>query len=211
MVSMRFTYDNSAENIRNPNRPPQRVVAGNRASDEMAHLWLQVLPKDSPGAAVDPRASDSRKRWLVTISTRIPMTSKRITILPHCCKLEVNSPNPWLNLIKLSVFDPDDPPPITRLAQLFLPPATPANPFPIYLRPLRRGRAILTPITIWVTRSRARRFHRRGCAFRRFGSPGSSGCERGGKSRQRSCGNRKQSKKPACTTSGPSNSIPITS
>jgi Flp pilus assembly protein TadD len=56
MVSMRFTYDNSAENIRNPNRPPQRVVAGNRASDEMAHLWLQVLPKDSPGARVDPRA-----------------------------------------------------------------------------------------------------------------------------------------------------------
>jgi Tfp pilus assembly protein PilF/mono/diheme cytochrome c family protein len=55
-VSMRFTYDNSADNIRNPNHPPQRVVAGNRASDEMAHLWLQVLPKDSPGGAVDPRA-----------------------------------------------------------------------------------------------------------------------------------------------------------
>jgi Flp pilus assembly protein TadD len=55
-ISMRFTYDNSADNIRNPNHPPQRVVAGNRASDEMAHLWLQVLPKDSAGAAVDPRA-----------------------------------------------------------------------------------------------------------------------------------------------------------
>jgi Tfp pilus assembly protein PilF/mono/diheme cytochrome c family protein len=55
-ISMRFTYDNSAGNVRNPNHPPQRVLAGNRATDEMAHLWLQVLPKDSPGAAADPRA-----------------------------------------------------------------------------------------------------------------------------------------------------------
>jgi Tfp pilus assembly protein PilF len=55
-ISMRFTYDNSADNIRNPNHPPQRVVAGNRASDEMAHLWLQVLPRDWVGAGVDPRA-----------------------------------------------------------------------------------------------------------------------------------------------------------
>ena len=45
-ITMRFAYDNSAENVRNPNHPPARVVAGNRASDEMAHLWLQVLPSD---------------------------------------------------------------------------------------------------------------------------------------------------------------------
>jgi Flp pilus assembly protein TadD len=53
-VSMRFVYDNSAENVRNPNHPPQRVQGGNRAVDEMAHLWLQVLPKQSVGS--DPRA-----------------------------------------------------------------------------------------------------------------------------------------------------------
>ncbi len=55
-ISMRFTYDNSQDNVRNPNHPPQRVLAGNRATDEMAHLWLQVLPKDSPEEAADPRA-----------------------------------------------------------------------------------------------------------------------------------------------------------
>jgi Flp pilus assembly protein TadD/mono/diheme cytochrome c family protein len=55
-ISMRFMYDNSAHNIRNPNQPPKRVVAGNRSSDEMAHLWLQVLPKESSGAA-DPRVA----------------------------------------------------------------------------------------------------------------------------------------------------------
>jgi Flp pilus assembly protein TadD len=55
-ISMRFTYDNSSDNIRNPNHPPQRVVAGNRASDEMAHLWLQVLPRDASSGEADPRA-----------------------------------------------------------------------------------------------------------------------------------------------------------
>lgn len=54
-VSMRFTYDNSAANPANPNSPPQRVVAGNRASGEMAHLWLQVLPKSHPAETQDPR------------------------------------------------------------------------------------------------------------------------------------------------------------
>jgi Flp pilus assembly protein TadD/mono/diheme cytochrome c family protein len=44
VISMRWTYDNSAANVRNPHTPPRRVVAGNRASDEMSHLWLQVLP-----------------------------------------------------------------------------------------------------------------------------------------------------------------------
>jgi Flp pilus assembly protein TadD len=55
-ISMRFTYDNSVENIRNPNHPPQLVQAGNRATDEMAHLWIQVLPRANDGAGTDPRA-----------------------------------------------------------------------------------------------------------------------------------------------------------
>jgi tetratricopeptide (TPR) repeat protein len=54
-VTMRYSYDNSDANPANPNSPPQRVTAGNRASDEMAHLWLQVLPKSEAGQAQDPR------------------------------------------------------------------------------------------------------------------------------------------------------------
>ncbi len=46
VISMRFHYDNSAANPRNPHDPPQRVRAGNKTSDEMGHLWLQVLPAD---------------------------------------------------------------------------------------------------------------------------------------------------------------------
>lgn len=44
VISMRFHYDNSSDNPRNPNHPPKRVRAGNTAADEMAHLWMQVLP-----------------------------------------------------------------------------------------------------------------------------------------------------------------------
>jgi len=44
VISMRYHYDNSSGNPRNPNQPPKRVKAGNEATDEMGHLWLQVLP-----------------------------------------------------------------------------------------------------------------------------------------------------------------------
>jgi Tfp pilus assembly protein PilF len=53
-ISMRYVYDNSAENSANPNQPPKRVRAGNAGTDEMAHLWLQVLPKRD-GSKGDPR------------------------------------------------------------------------------------------------------------------------------------------------------------
>jgi tetratricopeptide (TPR) repeat protein len=45
-VSMRYTYDNSAANARNPQRPPIRARWGQRSAEEMGDLWLQVLPRD---------------------------------------------------------------------------------------------------------------------------------------------------------------------
>jgi tetratricopeptide (TPR) repeat protein len=54
-VSMRYRYDNSEQNPLNPNHPPQPVRGGNRARDEMAHLWLQVLPRNFDPSAGDPR------------------------------------------------------------------------------------------------------------------------------------------------------------
>jgi tetratricopeptide (TPR) repeat protein/mono/diheme cytochrome c family protein len=44
-IEMRIEYDNSALNPRNPSNPPRRVRAGNRSTDEMGHLWLQLLPR----------------------------------------------------------------------------------------------------------------------------------------------------------------------
>src|SRR6185436_21087587 len=43
---MRYTYDNSTNNIRNPNVPPKPVTYGLQSSDEMAELWFQVLARD---------------------------------------------------------------------------------------------------------------------------------------------------------------------
>lgn len=44
-LHMRWTYDNSAANPRNPFNPPQDVSYGVQTVDEMGELWLQVLPR----------------------------------------------------------------------------------------------------------------------------------------------------------------------
>ena len=49
-LCMRFTYDNSTNNIQNPNTPPKRVRYGPQSSDEMAELWFQVLPLRPEGS-----------------------------------------------------------------------------------------------------------------------------------------------------------------
>ena len=45
-LSMRYLYDNSPGNLRNPERPPKRARWGQRSSDEMGDLWIQVLTRD---------------------------------------------------------------------------------------------------------------------------------------------------------------------
>ena len=63
-VSMRFRYDNSAANRRNPSVPPMRVPWGQQSREEMGDLWLQVNAKD-------PRDRDMldrtfRTKWMAT-------------------------------------------------------------------------------------------------------------------------------------------------
>jgi Flp pilus assembly protein TadD len=45
-LSMRYAYDNSSANPRNPQQPPARARWGQRSSDEMGDLWVQVLTRD---------------------------------------------------------------------------------------------------------------------------------------------------------------------
>jgi len=45
VISMRWHFDNSKANPRNPNHPPKRVRSGNQSTDEMAHLSFQILPR----------------------------------------------------------------------------------------------------------------------------------------------------------------------
>lgn len=46
-VRMRWQYDNSTANPRNPSLPPRRVTYGQRTSDEMSELWFQVVPRNA--------------------------------------------------------------------------------------------------------------------------------------------------------------------
>jgi hypothetical protein len=45
VISMRWVYDNSPDNPRNPYAPPRRIRAGNQSFDEMAHFWMEVKPE----------------------------------------------------------------------------------------------------------------------------------------------------------------------
>jgi tetratricopeptide (TPR) repeat protein len=57
-LSIRYTYDNSAGNPRNPHHPPARVVWGQNTSDEMGDFWIQVIPRaaaDEPILTADFR------------------------------------------------------------------------------------------------------------------------------------------------------------
>lgn len=58
VVAMRIVYDNTAANPRNPHTPPQRVRNGDAATDEMGHLWLQVIPTEL--STSEPSTSDPR-------------------------------------------------------------------------------------------------------------------------------------------------------
>ncbi len=62
VVTMDFSYDNSADNPRNPFSPPRRVVHGPASTDEMAELILEIeaaRPEDH--AKLD---EDFRRKWL---------------------------------------------------------------------------------------------------------------------------------------------------
>lgn len=46
-LSMRYAYDNSAANPRNPHSPPRQVIYGLQSTDEMATCGIQVLPRNA--------------------------------------------------------------------------------------------------------------------------------------------------------------------
>jgi tetratricopeptide (TPR) repeat protein len=59
-IWMRYSYDNSTNNLRNPNHPPQRVRYGLQSADEMGELWLQVLARNSNDLAALSRDYGAR-------------------------------------------------------------------------------------------------------------------------------------------------------
>lgn len=56
-IDMRFVYDNSSANALNPSNPPKRARFGNRSTDEMATLTIQLVPKQESDAPLIREAS----------------------------------------------------------------------------------------------------------------------------------------------------------
>jgi tetratricopeptide (TPR) repeat protein len=63
-VSMRYRYDNSAANPRNPGSPPVRVPWGQQSREEMGDLWLQVATKTAADRELLDRTF--RAKWMAT-------------------------------------------------------------------------------------------------------------------------------------------------
>jgi tetratricopeptide (TPR) repeat protein len=63
-VSMRYRYDNSAGNPRNPAIPPLRVQWGQQSREEMGDLWLQVVTKTPADRQLLDRMF--RSKWMAT-------------------------------------------------------------------------------------------------------------------------------------------------
>jgi tetratricopeptide (TPR) repeat protein len=70
-VAMQISYDNSDANSRNPHTPPRRVTWGQRSTDEMGALWLEVTPRRGEDAA--PLARDFFRRSLQADIARAEM------------------------------------------------------------------------------------------------------------------------------------------
>ncbi len=59
-IAVRYVYDNSPANVRNPSHPPKRVVWGQNTSDEMGDFWMQVVARTA--AETEALAADFRRK-----------------------------------------------------------------------------------------------------------------------------------------------------
>ena len=59
---MRFRYDNSAANPRNPNDPPKRVLHGWKTGEEMGDLWLQAVANTPEDRAILARSYERKEQ-----------------------------------------------------------------------------------------------------------------------------------------------------
>lgn len=61
-LHMKYVFDNSATNLRNPSSPPVDVRYGPQSKDEMGDLWVQILPVDPRQARRLDRAVEEHER-----------------------------------------------------------------------------------------------------------------------------------------------------
>lgn len=111
-LQMRYTYDNSADNPRNPSQPPERAVWGQRSGDEMGDLWIQVLTRNDHdlqllNAQFGPKAMTEDtvgyERWLESDPDSIPLHDTVASLY-----LSLNKPQDAVRHFRASAhLDPD--------------------------------------------------------------------------------------------------------
>ena len=74
-VSMRYRYDNSAANPRNPATPPVHVPWGQQSREEMGDLWLQVVTKTPSDRQLLDQAF--RSKWMAADAVGLESLIKR--------------------------------------------------------------------------------------------------------------------------------------
>ncbi|MBL9173485.1 MAG: tetratricopeptide repeat protein [Verrucomicrobiales bacterium] len=77
-ITMAITFDNSTNNIRNPFHPPRTTRFGPNTTDEMAELWLQLLPRTEAGVAAFDRVALER-----TVRDNTAYYQQRLRINPN--------------------------------------------------------------------------------------------------------------------------------
>ena len=77
-ITMAITFDNSTNNVRNPFHPPRTTRFGPNTTDEMAELWLQLLPRTQAGLAAFDRVALER-----TVRDNTAYYQQRLRINPN--------------------------------------------------------------------------------------------------------------------------------
>jgi Flp pilus assembly protein TadD len=120
VLHMRYVYDNSAGNPRNPASPPIRVHNGNRSTDEMGHLWLQVLPVHPMERNADGRDADARmlleRAWMEHRLTRDPTDRLAAYNLASLDSMSGNASGAIAIYKKLAAAEPPNSPNAARIA-----------------------------------------------------------------------------------------------
>jgi hypothetical protein len=88
VLRMRFTYDNSTNNARNPNNPPKRIRYGTQATDEMAELSFLILPERP---ADDKILNTAYARYYTQLLAR--KDEQEVSENPNDAKLRLNLGN----------------------------------------------------------------------------------------------------------------------
>jgi tetratricopeptide (TPR) repeat protein/mono/diheme cytochrome c family protein len=82
---MRYTYDNSAANARNPNQPPKRVTFGETTASEMGNLYVQVVTRTA-----DDRLALNRAYVPKRLGGEIAGLRKMLEISPEDARVHVD-------------------------------------------------------------------------------------------------------------------------